>query len=423
MIKIDLNYALDKNRMNKYKDKMNSIYKMINEKTGLGSEFLGWMNWPINYDKNEYQEMKKVASRWQKEIDYLLVIGIGGSYLGTRAAVDMINGLYPQNQKVKIIYMGNSMSSTYTYQILALLKAKKFGICMISKSGTTTEPSISFRLLRQLLIKQVGVQKAQSLIVCITDKSKGNLIITAKNAKYQTFVMPDDIGGRYSVLTPVGLFPMLVAGINVDNVLAGAKKAYLELSKPNNSAHQYALARYILNTEDKYPVELFVSYEMQMQYFNEWLKQLFGESEGKQGKGLFPASCLFSTDLHSLGQFIQEGTKCLFETVIKFGKVPHDVQIIRDKDDLDQLNYLEKYSLNTINYIAQKGVLNAHKNNGHVPNIILEFAEMSDQMFGYAVYWFFIACATSAYLLEVNPFDQPGVEIYKQNMFKLLGKK
>ncbi|AHF57394.1 glucose-6-phosphate isomerase [Spiroplasma eriocheiris] len=424
MIKTDLTNAISELDFNKYNQQIAAIHQMIHNKTGMGHEFLGWVEWPLNYDKAELAKMKAVASELTKEIDVLLVIGIGGSYLGSRAAIEMINGLYYQPQ-VEIIYLGNTMSSTYTQQVLDYVKNKEFGICVISKSGTTTEPAIAFRLCKDLLEQKKGKAVAKTRIVAVTDKAKGALKELANQEGYQTFIIPDDIGGRYSVLTPVGIFPMLVAGVNVDEVFAGAKLAYEDTLSADltNQAYRYALARYLLNTRDHYQSEMLVSYELQFQMLNEWWKQLFGESEGKDGKGLLPTSCIFSTDLHSLGQFIQEGTKnIIFETVIKINKPNGDLVLTADQENLDGLNYLAGKTLHSVNTIAMAGVVDAHHQSGNVPNIILEFATMDAKMFGYLSYWFMKACAMSAYLLKINPFNQPGVEIYKTNMFKLLGK-
>ncbi|WP_368486935.1 glucose-6-phosphate isomerase [Spiroplasma sp. DGKH1] len=424
MIKTDLTNAISELDFNKYNQQIAAIHQMIHDKTGVGHEFLGWVEWPLNYDKAELAKMKAVASELTKEIDVLLVIGIGGSYLGSRAAIEMINGLYYQPQ-VEIIYLGNTMSSTYTQQVLDYVKNKEFGICVISKSGTTTEPAIAFRLCKDLLEQKKGKAVAKTRIVAVTDKTKGALKELANQEGYQTFIIPDDIGGRYSVLTPVGIFPMLVAGVNVDEVFAGANLAYKDTLSADltNEAYRYALARYLLNTRDHYQSEMLVSYELQFQMLNEWWKQLFGESEGKDGKGLLPTSCIFSTDLHSLGQFIQEGTKnIIFETVIKINKPNGDLVLTADQENLDGLNYLAGKTLHSVNTIAMAGVVDAHHQSGNVPNIILEFATMDAKMFGYLSYWFMKACAMSAYLLKINPFNQPGVEIYKTNMFKLLGK-
>ncbi|QHX35801.1 glucose-6-phosphate isomerase [Spiroplasma sp. TIUS-1] len=404
------------------KTKVANIHKMIHEKTGKGNDFLGWVDWPETFNKDEYNRMKVVANDLRSKIDVLLVVGIGGSYLGARAADEMIRGLYPTD-KVELIYVGNTMSSTYTQNILDYLKNKEFGIANVSKSGTTTEPGIAFRIFEEFLINKKGNDVAKSRIVAVTDRAKGALKEMADAKGYETFVIPDDIGGRFSVTTPVGIFALLVAGVNTDAIMKGAMKARKELSKPSNEAYKYAVSRYLLNTDKNYKSEMLVSYELQLQYLTEWWKQLFGESEGKDGKGLLPTSCIFSTDLHSMGQFIQDGTKnIIFESIIRVKKPQVDINVPKLEKDLDGLNYLTKNSLHKINSIAIEGVIDAHVNVGKMPNIVLEFDKMDDEMFGYATYWFMKACAMSAYLLDINPFDQPGVEIYKKNMFKLLGK-
>ncbi|ATZ18642.1 glucose-6-phosphate isomerase [Williamsoniiplasma somnilux] len=422
MIKVDLQYSgLEKNDLNETKVK--DIHKMIINKTGKGNDFLGWLEWPKTFDKNEYEKMKKAASSLRDKIDVLVVVGIGGSYLGIRAADEMIRGIN-NFDKIKIVYAGHTMSSTYVAQLSKYLKNKKFGICVISKSGTTTEPGLAFRTLEQQLNEQVGIEKSKDLIVAITDKSKGALKTLADNKGYLTFVIPDNIGGRFSVLTPVGIFPLLVAGVNTDKIFTGAIKAMNNLVQDNltNEAYKYAAARNALYNKG-YKAEALVSYELQMQYINEWWKQLFGESEGKDGKGLYPTSMIFSTDLHSLGQWVQQGTRgVLFESVIKIVEPVNDMKITKDKDDLDGLNYLVGKTFHEINSTAIEGVIDAHVNSGKMPNIILEFEKMDEEMLGYLVYFFELAVAMSGYLLEVNPFDQPGVEIYKYNMFKLLGK-
>ncbi|ATZ17115.1 glucose-6-phosphate isomerase [Williamsoniiplasma luminosum] len=425
MIKVNLEYTGLNDLSQEVKDsEIIKVDAMIRNRTGAGADFLGWVDWPVNFDSTEYKAMKKVAKNLRSKIDTLIVIGIGGSYLGTRAADEMIRGLN-HSDKVEVIYAGHTMSSSYTDQLTKYLKNKHFGIAVVSKSGTTTEPGIAFRILEGQLVQQVGAEAAKELIVAITDKSKGALKALADQKGYQTFEIPDDIGGRFSVLTPVGIFPLLVAGVNTDNIFDGAKKARKQLSKHDlaNSAYQYAAARYVLNTKYGYKTEALVSYESQMQLLTEWWKQLFGESEGKDGKGLLPTSMVFSTDLHSLGQWVQEGTRnVMFETVIRVKKPLANVKVPKNKDNLDELNYLTSKTLHEINSTAIEGVLDAHFNVGKMPNIVLEFDKMDDEMFGYLVYWFEMAVAMSAYLLEVNPFNQPGVDIYKKNMFKLLGK-
>lgn len=423
MIKVNFTNSTIESEIKAFsKEKIKTVHDMIEQKTGLGNDFLGWVNWPEDFNKDEYEQMKKIAKNLANEIEVLLVVGIGGSYLGARAACEMICGLYPMN-KVKLIYVGNTISSTYSKQVLDYIKDKEFGIVNISKSGTTTEPGIAFRVYENLLVETKGKEIAKQRIVAITDKAKGALKQLATAEGYETFTIPDDIGGRFSVFTPVGIFPLLVAGIDTDAMFKGAKKAMLDLKDINNSAYEYAAARYILNTQKGYKCETLVAYELQMQMFTEWWKQLFGESEGKDAKGLFPTSCIFSTDLHSLGQFIQEGTKnVLFETIIDIKKPNQDLKVPKNTEDLDGLNYLTTKTFHEINQTALLGVIDAHANIGGVPNIILEFDKMDAEMFGYAGYWFMKACAMSGYLLGINPFNQPGVEVYKTSMFKLLNK-
>lgn len=417
-----------------YQEKVTKFSNELEINANNEDGWLGWINFPFAYEKDiifqdSWKRMKALALKLQKEIEVLVVIGIGGSYLGARAGIDMIQGLFNNTAPVKIIYIGNTMSSTYVQQVLSYLKDKEFAINVISKSGTTTEPAIAFRLLKELLIKQKKNNLIiNSRIIATTDKTKGVLHDLAVKEGYETFIIPDNIGGRYSVLTPVGIFPMMVAGIKCEEIIAGAQLAAKECKNDKidiNQAYLYAVARYHLYKTNNKAVEILVSYELQMQMLCEWWKQLFGESEGKDGKGLLPTSVIFSTDLHSMGQFIQEGSKIFFETVIKIKKANEDVKIPIDKNNNDQLNYLTKYSLHEINNIALQGTIEAHSDQivGKTPNILLEWDAMDGKMFGYASYFFMKACAISAKLLEVDPFNQPGVEVYKKKMFTLLGKK
>ncbi|AGR42351.1 glucose-6-phosphate isomerase [Spiroplasma diminutum] len=423
MIKINFKNSKIENEISNFSiSKIQDVHNMIENKTGLGNDFLGWVNWPVEFDKDELVKMKKVVENLREKIEVLLVVGIGGSYLGARAADEMIRGLYSKD-KVELIYIGNTISSTYTQQIVEYVKDKEFGIVNISKSGTTTEPGIAFRVFEKLLVDLKGKEASRERIVAVTDKSKGALKQLATAEGYETFTIPDDIGGRFSVFTPVGIFPLLVAGVSVDDIFKGAKKAMEDTKDINNDAYKYAVARHILHTEKGYKAETLVGYELQMQTFTEWWKQLYGESEGKEGKGLFPTSCVFSTDLHSLGQFIQEGSKnILFETIIDIKNPNIDLNVPTNSEDLDGLNYLTTKSFHEINKVALEGVIDAHANTGEVPNIVLEFDKMDAEMFGYAAYWFMKSCAMSGYFLEINPFNQPGVEVYKTNMFKLLKK-
>lgn len=423
MIKVDLSQAKLAESMDSYKEQVASIHDMIHNKTGLGNDFLGWVDLPVAYDKEEVKAIQEKVNELKDEIDVLLVCGIGGSYLGARAAIESINGLFP-TQKVQIIYIGNTFSSNYLSQVREYVKDKEFAINVISKSGTTTETSIAFRIFKDLLEKTKGKEVARKRIIATTDKEKGALKTLAVNEGYTTFVVPDDVGGRYSVLTAVGLFPIAMAGIDINDMLKGAADSREKFNNPDllsNDAYQYAVARQVL-CKQGYPAEMFVTYELQLAMFAEWWKQLFGESEGKEGKGVLPTSATFSTDLHSLGQFIQEGTKVLYETVLKVEKPIADLEIPSDADNLDNLNYLAGKTVDFVNKKACEGTIDAHVNTGGVPNIQITVDEMTAYSFGYLVYFFEIACAMSVYLLEVNPFNQPGVEVYKKNMFKLLGK-
>ena len=423
MIKVDLSKAKLTESMESYKEQVAQIHDMIHNKTGQGSDFLGWVDLPVNYDKAEVEAIKAKVNELKDEIDVLLVCGIGGSYLGARAAIEALNGLYPTNP-VQIIYIGNTFSSNYLSQVKEYVKDKEFAINVISKSGTTTETSIAFRIFKELLESTKGKEVARKRIVATTDKEKGALKTLATNEGYTTFVVPDDVGGRYSVLTAVGLFPIAMAGIDIGAMMKGAADARAEYSNPDlleNSAYQYGVARQMLSKQG-YPAEMFVTYELQLAQTAEWWKQLFGESEGKEGKGILPTSATFSTDLHSLGQFIQEGSKILYETILQINEPMGDMIIPNDKDDLDGLNYLAGKSVDFVNKKACQGTIDAHVNTGNVPNILITLDKMDAYSFGYMVYFFEKSCAMSVYLLGVNPFNQPGVEVYKKNMFKLLGK-
>lgn len=424
MIKLDLTNIVDINELKKYQSDVERINKMINEKSGPGNDFLGWVDWPVNYDKDEVSRMIASAKYVRENYDILVVCGIGGSYLGARCALEAIKGL-KYDDSLEIIFMGQTFSPNYVAQVLKYLKGKKFAINVISKSGTTTETSISFRLLKELLEKQVGKDQARKAIFATTDKEKGALKTLSTQEGYETYVLPANIGGRYSVLTAVGLFPLACAGLDIQAMLDGAKEAR-ELYDSNdistNICYQYALTRDYMLRHNK-SVEMYVTYEPQMSQLSEWLKQLFGESEGKEKKGLLPASVTFSTDLHSLGQFIQDGTPLLFETIINVLTPNQDIVIPHDEQDLDGLNYLEGKDLAFVNQKAFEGTLKAHVEDGKVPCAVIYLDQMNERNLGHLFYFFMRACAMSAYLLEINPFNQPGVEIYKRNMFHLLGKK
>ena len=423
MLRVDLTHTGIEQEIKQYSEKVKELHKVIHEKTGAGNDFLGWVDWPKEYDYEEVNAIIEASKKINEECDTLVVCGIGGSYLGAASAIEMLNGLF-SDSKVKIIFMGNTFSSTYTAQVLKYLEDKEFAINVISKSGTTTETSIAFRLVKELAIKKYGKAKANSRIYATTDKARGALKNESNIEGYKTFVIPDDIGGRYSVLTAVGLLPIAVSGQDVREILAGAAQARLDFENDNlenNAAYQYAVARYVLNKKG-YPVEMFVTYEPHFQKLGEWWKQLFGESEGKEGKGLLPDSVTYSTDLHSLGQFVQEGTKVLFETVFTVSKPQVDLEIPSDESNLDGLNYLAGKKMSFVNEKACEGTLAAHEIDGKVPNVLITMDSMNAFNYGYLVYFFEMACAMSAYLLGINPFNQPGVEIYKKNMFKLLGK-
>ena len=424
MIKLDLNHEMNEEIISSYQEKVNVINKMIDEKTGPGNDFLGWVDWPEDYDKEELARLLRDAQYVRDHFDILVVCGIGGSYLGARAALEALKGL-KSDDKMEIIFMGQTFSPNYVSQILKYLEGKNFAINVISKSGTTTETSISFRLLKELLEKQIGKEAAQKAIYATTDKEKGALKTLCNQEGYATYVLPGNIGGRYSVLTAVGLFPLAIAGIDVQAMLEGAteaRKAYDNNDLKNNLCYRYAVTRDYMYRHNK-PVELYVTYEPQMAQISEWLKQLFGESEGKEKKGLFPASVTFSTDLHSLGQFVQDGTPLLFETILNIKEPNDDVLIPHDEENLDGLNYLEGKNLAFVNQKAFEGTLKAHVEDGHIPCNVITIDKLDAKTLGHLFYFFMRACAMSAYLLDINPFNQPGVEIYKKNMFHLLGKK
>lgn len=411
------------------RDFVKVAHHSLHEKTGAGSDYLGWIDLPVNYDQEEFSRIERAAEKIRNDSDVLLVIGIGGSYLGARAAIEMLQhsfyNVLPKEKRrsPQIIFAGNNISSTYMMDIIDLLEGNDFSINVISKSGTTTEPAIAFRIFRKILEEKYGAEEARKRIYATTDKAKGALKTLANEEGYETFVIPDDIGGRYSVLTAVGLLPIAVSGADIRAMMKGAADAREDFSKSEldeNPAYQYAAVRNILYNKGK-TIEMLVNYEPALQYFAEWWKQLYGESEGKDQKGIFPASANFSTDLHSLGQYIQEGRRDLFETVIKVEKPRRGLTIEAEDKDLDGLNYLAGKTVDFVNDKAFEGTLLAHTDGG-VPNLIVSVPALDEYHFGYMVYFFEKACAMSGYLLGVNPFDQPGVEAYKVNMFALLGK-
>lgn len=404
------------------KDAHNSLHNA----SGLGNDFLGWLDLPSSFDKEEFCRIKKAAKKIQSNSDVFIVIGIGGSYLGARAAIEFLksnNYNMLKKDTPDIYFVGNNISSTYLSEIIDICKDKDISINMISKSGTTTEPAIAFRVFRELLENKYGKEEAKNRIYCTTDKSKGTLKELSNKEGYESFVVPDNVGGRFSVLTAVGLLPIAVAGIDIDSLMLGAEeasKAFLSTDLNNNDCYKYAAIRNILYRKGK-SIEILASYEPYFAMMAEWWKQLFGESEGKDQKGLFPASVIFSTDLHSLGQFIQDGSRNLIETVVLIQKAKKDIKLSNEAENIDGLNFLSGKTMQYVNLKAFEGTVLAHTD-GNVPNIVLEIPEPSEKELGYLIYFFEKACAISGYLLAVNPFNQPGVESYKKNMFALLGK-
>ncbi len=403
-----------------------AAHDMLVAKNGLGNDFLGWVNLPKDYDKEEFARIKAAAEKIKKNSEVLIVIGIGGSYLGARAAIEALKStLYNSLKKdtPDIYFIGNTISPTYLNEVISLVDGRDFSVNVISKSGTTTEPALAFRVFRELLEERYGEEGARERIYATTDKAKGTLKELSDAKGYETFVIPDDVGGRFSVLTAVGLLPIAAAGCDIDALMAGAAKAsedFCDTDIMNNDCYKYAAIRNILYRKGM-KIEMLVAYEPSFAMMNEWFKQLFGESEGKDNKGLFPTSAVFSTDLHSLGQFIQDGSKVLFETVVHFGKAQKDFFLKDDPTNGDGLNFLSNQNMSVVNQKAYEGTVIAHSEGG-TPNVVLEVPELNETELGYMIYFFEKACAISGYLLGVNPFDQPGVESYKKNMFALLGK-
>lgn len=428
--KIDLqNSGISESAILKYSKKVSEIHKSLQENKNDEKEFLGWLDLPTKYNKKEIKRIKECAEKIQNDSDVLIVIGIGGSYLGARAVIESLTDSFynlqdkDMRKTPQILYVGNNLSPNYMNDIIDLVSHKDFSINVISKSGTTTEPAIAFRIFRELIESKYDLEEARSRIYVTTDKEKGALKQLADREKYETFIIPDNVGGRYSVLTPVGLLPIAVAGIDIDKLLKGARFAqdkYCDDNLKYNECYQYAVVRNILYKNEK-NIEILVNYEPKMHYMTEWWKQLYGESEGKGGKGIFPAGADFTTDLHSLGQYIQEGRRNLFETVIRIERPESNISINLDEDDLDGLNYLVGKSLDFVNKKAMEGTIQAHVD-GNVPNIVISMKDLNEENLGQLIYFFELACAMSGKILGVNPFNQPGVEKYKKNMFRLLGK-
>ena len=429
-IKLNLkNTGISQKSIMEYKEQVENIHKELHKKANDEKDFVGWLELPTNYDKKEFSRIKKAAKKIKKESDILVVIGIGGSYLGARAVIEALTSSFynmlteKQRKYPQILYVGNNLSPNYINELIEYIGDKDFSVNVISKSGTTTEPAIAFRIFREILENKYGIEEARSRIYVTTDKERGALKTLADNEGYEKFVIPDNVGGRYSVLTAVGLLPIATAGIDIDKLMQGAQNAQERYDDPNlkyNECYKYAVTRNILYKLYK-NTEILVNYEPKMHYFTEWWKQLYGESEGKDQKGIFPAGVDFTTDLHSMGQYIQEGRRNLFETVISIENPKSDITINSDEDNLDGLNYLSGKTLDYVNKKAMEGTVKAHVS-GDVPNIMINIENLDEENIGKLIYFFEKACAMSGMILGVNPFNQPGVEEYKKNMFKLLKK-
>ncbi len=419
------NTGIEMRKIVEYQEKVENIDKEIRKNASDSTEFLGWLNLPTSYDKEEFERIKKSASRIRSNSKVFVCIGIGGSYLGARAVIEALNnGFYNSNSnEPQIFYAGNNLSSTYIAEMIEAIGDRDVSINVISKSGTTTEPAIAFRIFREFLENKYGLEEARKRIYVTTDKEKGALKQLSNDEGYETFIVPDNVGGRYSVLTAVGLLPIAVAGINIDELMNGARIAQNKYIEPNlkyNECYQYAVTRNILYDEGK-EIEILANYNPKLHYFVEWWKQLFGESEGKEEKGIFPVGVDFTTDLHSMGQYIQQGQRNLMETVINVVNPEVDIEIKPDEDNLDGMNFVAGKTVNYVCKKAMEGTIEAHVNGG-VPNIIIDMEKLDAATIGNLIYFFELACAMSGKILGVNPFNQPGVEEYKKNMFRLLGK-
>ncbi len=429
-IKVNLeNTGIDKKEIMKYKEQVENIHKDLHSRSEKEDDFVGWLDLPTNYDKKEFKRIQTAAKRINKDSDILLVIGIGGSYLGARAVIEALSSSFYNMQTLKqrkhtlVLYAGNNLSPNYINDLIEIIGDKDFSINVISKSGTTTEPAIAFRIFREILENKYGIDEARSRIYVTTDKARGALKTLSEEEGYETFVIPDNVGGRFSVLTPVGLLPIAVSGIDIEKLMKGAKLAednYNDVDLKYNECYQYAVIRNILYSKDK-TTEVFANYEPKMHYMTEWLKQLYGESEGKDNKGIFPAGIDLTTDLHSMGQYMQEGLRNLFETVLCIENPASNITINADDDNLDGLNYLAGKDLDYVNKKAMEGTIKAHVS-GDVPNILISMEKLDAENLGGLIYFFELSCAMSGSLLGVNPFNQPGVEEYKKNMFTLLEK-
>ncbi len=426
-IKVNLeNTNISMEEILEHKEEVEKIDNILRKDPNNEKNFLGWLELPTNYDREEFERIKKAAKRVRENSEVFVCIGIGGSYLGARAVIEALTNTfynYSKRETPQILYAGNNISPNYITDLIELIGDRDFSINVISKSGTTTEPAIAFRIFREILENKYGIEGARERILVTTDKARGALKQLSDEEGYETFVVPDNIGGRYSVLTAVGLLPIAIAGIDIDKLMEGAKNAqdkYADNNLKYNECYQYAVARNLLYRTDK-TTEILVNYEPKMHYFTEWWKQLFGESEGKDGKGIFPAGVDFTTDLHSMGQYIQDGRRDLFETVINIVNSASDVTLKEEEGNLDGLNYLAGKTMDFVNKKAMEGTIKAHVD-GRVPNILISVEDLSEKTLGHLIYFFELACAMSGNILGVNPFNQPGVEEYKKNMFKLLGK-
>ena len=408
----------------KYQKDVNEIYERFEKEKNEEGNFLGWIDLPADYDKEEFERIKKCAEEIRQNTDVFIVVGIGGSYLGARAVIESLTNSFKRKENTpEIIYAGNNLSPNYMKELMDYIQDKNFSINVISKSGTTTETAIAFRFLRRLMEEKYSLDEVRKRIFITTDSKKGGLRELAKKEKFESFVIPDNIGGRYSVLTAVGLLPIAVAGIDIDKLMQGAlfaKDRYADKELKYNECLQYAVLRNILYKQEK-NIEILANYEPKMSYITEWWKQLYGESEGKNKKGIYPSGALFTTDLHSMGQYIQQGRRNLFETVIKIDEPENNLIITADEDNLDKLNYLDGKTLDFVNKKAMEGTIKAHTD-GDVPNVLITLSKLDEENIGELIYFFELACGVSGSILGVNPFDQPGVEDYKKNMFKLLGK-
>ena len=430
MLKLNLeNAKIDEKEIMKYKSQVENIHKDLHRRAGDEEDFVGWLELPTNYNKEEFERIKKAAKKIRRESDVLLVIGIGGSYLGARAVIDALSSTFVNLQKEEkrkypfVFYVGNNLSPNYINELIEILEDKDFSVNVISKSGTTTEPAIAFRIFREILENKYGIDEARSRIYVTTDKERGALKTLSEMEGYERFVVPDNVGGRYSVLSAVGLLPIATAGIDIDRLMNGARVAqekYSDSDLKYNECYRYAIARNILYKSDKL-IEVLVNYEPKLHYFIEWWKQLYGESEGKDRKGIFPAGVDYTTDLHSMGQYVQDGRRNLFETVINVKKPNLNIRLNADDDNLDGLNYLAGKDLDYVNKKAMEGTIEAHVSGG-VPNIMITIDELNEENIGELIYFFELACGISGNILGVNPFNQPGVEEYKKNMFRLLEK-